>query len=44
MSVLASIFPMIINTYAAVDSVSPELEETARSFTAGSGGRSPGPS
>lgn len=35
MSVLASIFPMIINTYAAVDSVSGELEETARSFTAG---------
>ncbi|MCE2528071.1 MAG: ABC transporter permease subunit [Actinomycetia bacterium] len=34
MSVLASIFPMIINTYAAVDSVSGELEETARSFTA----------
>jgi len=34
MSVLASIFPMIINTYAAVDSVSAELEETARSFTA----------
>ena len=34
MSVLASIFPIIINTYAAVDTVSAELEETARSFTA----------
>ena len=34
MSVLASIFPIIINTYAAVNSVSQELEETARSFTA----------
>jgi len=36
MSVLAAIFPMIINTNAAVNAVSRELEETAASFTASS--------